>query len=421
MKRLLSSCAAVAVGLAFGATSDLPQRDSSAFDFKYEMETPLVLENLDGDNFVDFTTNGYPSASSHYGVIDCTFGKNAYYASMDGYTIELRMKLNYMSTGASYALALSASDGSGCDMCLNFQPDKLTWYGTLITNFVTTGSFHTYRIAKIPREPRFALWCDGVLVKDNLGDAFPANADLNRLLLGAIGGAYGGGAYFCYMRFTKGAYAPKVLAQDSSEFAHKYEMDSADTRFSPTATASDWTLGSGETGEAVLSDGVFSVEQPFKKMRYYATKESMDPSVTASSPFTFEIKARVHDAWQDTAGRVLNIYCGTPRFSANFFVATNSVVWSSAYIVIHQGDNTDKMHVFRVTYDGDRQDGFTLWRDGEKIAENLSGAGAYNQARFGIVSTSSHGGSFDVDYVRWTTDGVFAPYIPPMSTLMIFR
>ena len=438
MKQLLCFCAAFAATAVIGAAGDLPQLDSSAFSHKYEMEMPLTSEDVDGDGFADFMTNNCPRVSSSYGVCDYVFGKNWYCKSesdsgagsvwrkfaptvAEGYTIELRMKLNYQSADATYAMALSASDGSGCDMCLCFKKNALTWYDSAtITNMLTTDVYHTYRIAKIPNESRFVLWCDGVLVKDNLGDAF-SNSGLNRLLLGAIGGAYGCGTYCSYLRFTKGAYAPDRTGKDSSEFAHKYEMDSSDTRFSPTGNASDWTLGSGESGTAALADGVLSIDQPKSKMRYYATVGSMDSSISASSPFTLETKVRIDSAWDGTGGRVLNLYCGTPRFTANFFIGTSSVSWSSSYTVIHTGDNTDRMHVFRVTYEGERQDGFTLWRDGEKIGENLTGVAAYDHARFGVASSSSHGGAFEMDYIRWTTDGAFAPYVPPKGTIITIR
>ena len=432
----LCMAAAVAATGAAEAKIRLPQLDSSSFTHKYEMEMPLTSEDVDGDGFADFTTNNCPKVTSSYGICDYVFGNNWYCQSTsdsgagsvwrkfapavgEGYTIELRMKLNYQSTGATHAMALTASDGSDCDMCLKFMKDSLTWNDAPITNMLTTDAYHTYRVAKIPNEIRFVLWIDGTLVRDNLGDAFN-NTGLNRLLLGAIGGAYGCGTYCSYLRFTKGAYAPDSTGKDSSEFAHKYEMDSSDTRFSPTGTTSDWRLGSGETGSATLTDGVLFINQPKTKMRYYETVGSMDSTVSASSPFTLETRVRMGTAW-GTSGRVINLYCGTPRFTANFFIGTNTVYWSSSYTLIHTSDNTDKMHVFRVTYEGDREDGFTLWRDGEKIGENLTGAAAYDHARFGIASGSSHGGSFEMDYIRWTTDGAYAPFVPPPGFIMVFK
>jgi hypothetical protein len=63
--------------------------------------------------------------------------------------------------------------------------------------------------------------------------------------------------------------------------------------------------------------------------------------------------------------------------------------------------------------------------DGVLVGENLVDLTAYNGAsfsfiRFGIPGTTS-GGAFDIDYIRWTTDGVFAPYIPPRGTLLTFK
>ena len=98
----------------------------------------------------------------------------------------------------------------------------------------------------------------------------------------------------------------------------------------------------------------------------------------------------------------------------------SSVTWEAngagTYATMAPGDNTDAMHTFRVTYDGATRHGFTLWRDDVVIGECLVDSTAYNSAignnpnflRFGVTSTSVLGGSFDVDYVRWTADGVWA-------------
>jgi len=62
-----------------------------------------------------------------------------------------------------------------------------------------------------------------------------------------------------------------------------------------------------------------------------------------------------------------------------------------------------------------------------KIGENLVDCTSYykNNAlaimRFGVVSTKTHGGAFDIDYIRWTTEGVFAPYVPPTGTAFLVR
>ena len=121
---------------------------------------------------------------------------------------------------------------------------------------------------------------------------------------------------------------------------------------------------------------------------------------------------------------------GTPRATGNIIIGMEHVYWqvSSAMadnILLDNSDNSDGKHVFRIAYDGATRHGFTVWRDGEKIGENLVDLTAYNGAsfsfiRFGIPGSTS-GGAFDIDYIRWTTEGFFAPYIPPKGTLFIFK
>ena len=348
-----------------GALPRLPRLDSSQFDYKYEMESYLTSEDIDGDGSYDFTANGNVTVECHYGYVDAKFSGNTFYRSEadngdgcawrkfvstlgnDGYTIELCARVNYVGQNNTWAFALSASDGSGCDMSLHFKAGALTWYNTSITNMNTTDKFHTYRVAKLPGAARFVLWCDGVLVNDNLGDAYP-DSNLNRLLLGAIGGTYAGRGEFYYLRFAKGVFAPpkkKDLLRDSADFEHKYEMDSNDTRFSPTESTSDWTLGSA-SGSATLSDGVLSASLPQGSMRYYVTTGPMDSSVTASSPFTLEAKVKVNSVWSGVICTV-NFYGGTPRAAYSFFVGPNCVFWgqpNSTGTQLHSGDNTDGMH-----------------------------------------------------------------------------
>ena len=61
-----------------------------------------------------------------------------------------------------------------------------------------------------------------------------------------------------------------------------------------------------------------------------------------------------------------------------------------------------------------------MWRDGEKLGEGLVAANTANYVRFGVVSTGS-GGSYEIDYIRWTTDGAFVPATPKKGTMITFR
>ena len=130
--------------------------------------------------------------------------------------------------------------------------------------------------------------------------------------------------------------------------------------------------------------------------------------------------------------------CGNPRDSAVFYVGANGVYWEPATIWaltnLSAADNTGKWHTFRLAYSGacqyDRPYAYTLWRDDVKIGTALPGSVAYNSyassgfpnlLRFGIVSSTTVGGSFDVDYLRWATDGTWDYKGPPEAFVMTVR
>ncbi len=445
LKRFTAICAVAAAGMVLGATSDLPVLDSSKFDFKYEMDVLPTEQDLDNDGYKDFTggsawltlvgggiarfdmsaSSAYIQSSAATGADGCVWRRYAPTAAT-GYTIEVRMRVLSQNQGSSLAVGLAASEGSNNDALLSLDTYSFGWENNPrveLARFATTNAFHTYRIAKIPSENRFALWCDDNFVTNGLSDALVGYNGLNRLLLGAIGGSYRSVVDVDYLRFTKGAYAPKPPAgKDSADFPHKYEMNSVDEGFSPTSSTAEWTLNSGEDGTAVLENGILSVLQPKGIMRYWLTTGPMDPSGVTGSSFTFETRLRITDSWS-SSGNALHFLLGVSGLSCAFFINRNAISWrttQNAEAARFAGYNDDKMHVFRVTgFAGN----LTLWRDGEKLGDHLSiysTDDAGNSVRFGIVSTSS-GGSFDIDYIRWTTDGAFVPATPKKGTMITFR
>lgn len=424
------------------AEVDLPTRDSLKFDFKYEMDGLPTIADLDGDGKKDFTYvdgDGSWMSLQQGGVVRFDMTGGTYYivsqaapgvdggvwrsyapSAAEGYTVEVRMRVVSQSSNY-YAAGLTTSEGSGCDSLLFFTTEALGWNDNAFASFATTNYFHTYRMAKIPGQGQFALWCDDNLVTNGLNDAM-SHSDLNRFIFGAIGGYYRSVVDVDYIRFTKGAYAPKPSrGMDSAQFPHRYEMDLSDTRFSPTGNATDWEHFQGASGTSILSDGILSVDQPKGVMRYWQTYGAMDETVVRGSSFTFEVRLQLKEAWEGTTqDDVINFSIGTPGAGCVFNLGKNRVGWRVGQLLdtVYGGDNTDKMHVFRVTQCAGV---LTLWRDGVKIGENLPRYNSESRIRFGIASASSHGGSFDVDYIRWTTEGAFQPYVPPPGLKIVVR
>ncbi len=452
--RFLFSLMALALTATHSDAARMPKLDSSAFDFKYEMETLPTAEDLDDDGTPDFSlsVNGRSTLETGVGcgLIDCMSDGCCYIQSANGagawaqygasaatgFTVEARIALRNHGSG-QYAMSLAASvPDSDIRALLHFSVVNGTtlraWWGdTSLTNMVHDKEFHTWRIARAANAATYSVWCDGALVARDLGGA---NADDWGLLLGSASRNWKSAAYVSYLRFTKGGYAPMIEERGSEAFAHKYDMDANDSRLSATATTADWALTVGSGVSASLGGrGVLSAYVPQGKLCYWQSGP-MDSSVTEASPFTLETRFRVHDSWE-AEGKVFSIFCGTPREYAYLIVGTNSVRWVDGTkwvdgkrpeYVIDTNDNSDAMHVFRIAFSGDGDtavSGFTLWRDGERvpafIKPNIMGSDE-NCVIFG-VGASAYGGSFEVDYVRWTTDGVFAPVTPPMATMISIR
>ena len=447
--RTFVATALVAATTATSAmAAKMPKLDSAAFDFKYEMEALPTEEDLDNDGNSDFTKwlNGSSSLSTGVGcaLFDTRNDGGAYFASENnssgawarygatvstGFTIEARIALRQHTSG-QYALNLAASvPDSDVRALLNLSIDNdvlHAWWGnTALTNLTDhIRDFHVWRIAREANSATYSVWCDGVLVANNLGGA---NQNDWGLLLGSASRAYKMSAYVSYLRFTKGGFAPTTEERDSELFEHKYEMDVGDTRFSATQTTADWTLSGGNTS-ASLSNGRLSASVS-QGSTYFWQSGPMDSSVSVASPFTLEMRLRVHDSWEAN-GKVLTIYCGTPREYCILIIGTNDIRLFDKdrnEHVLCTADNSDKMHMFRIAFTGDGDtaaSGFMLWRDRELVstwdikpfAMNDDG----NYALFGVGSRV-YGGSFEVDYVRWTTGGVFAPVIPPAATKIVFR
>ena len=448
----LFSLMALASTATQSVAARMPKLDSSAFDFKYEMETLPSAEDLDNDGTPDFSlsTSGNSELDTGVGcgLLD-SMGGNCYILSADGagawarygassatgFTVEARLAVRAQGN-SKYAMGLAASvPDSGVRALLNFSVENGTtfraWWGdTALTNMVFDKTqFHTWRIAREANAATYSVWCDGALVARDLGGA---NENDWGLLLGCAGKNWRCSAYVSYLRFTKGGYAPMTEERGSEAFAHKYDMDAGDSRLSATATTADWALTSGSGVSASLSgNGGLSAYVPQGQLCFWKSGP-MDSSVTEASPFTLETRLRVHDSWE-AEGKVFMIQCGTPRGYAYLIFGTNSVRWVGAKVngsypeyVIDTNDNSDAMHVFRIAFSGDGDTavgGFTLWRDGERVPGTISAFEMGNNGNCVIfgAGSRSYGGSFEVDYVRWTTDGVFAPVIPPMATTIYIR
>ena len=438
MKHTTMLVSAILAGAALTGQA-LETRDSSQFRFKYEMDERPDQQDFDDSGANDFT--GWSTAftlgtGNDAGTISIDASSNGKYlvsnqasgtagdawrmlgaSSADGFTVEARVKVT-ACTGANGAICIEAGPSdSKVYARLNLFGDKIGWNGTTLTN-LDTSVWHTYRIAREGGKAVHAVWVDDVLVASNLGTGFTYNTStLYRMLLGSPGSGWTGKAQIDYLRFTKGAYAPVPTPKVSTDFPVKYEMDANDGRISISGNASDWTI-SGYSGATIGMYGVLSVVPNGQQTYWRTTDSAWKNLVTANTAFTVEFSAKINSCTISGGDRALQFWAATPRATGILNIGMNHVYWQPTSqmddnVELDSNSNSDRKHVFRITYDGVSSDGFTVWRDGVKISEgktlagNSSWSGAnYNFVRFGIPGTTN-AGAFNINYIRWDIGNVW--------------
>ena len=466
--------ALAAAGLSLGipAFADLPTLDSSQFECQYEMNALPTAEDMDNSGAVDFTSSvatSWLSLSNGAMTMDMTSGGQYLmsaaargtagdaWVNLDptsatggsGYTIEALLRIDSQVSGTTYALNIQACtrDTTTYNAGLNFKTTGIYWGNTLLTNLNAT-AWHTYRIVREggAQEKLFSVYVDGVLVSDGLGKGLDTGTvNYNRFIIGSPGAAsYKGKATVAYLRFTKGAYAPPVAPSGKSatkwsgEFPVQYEMTAGDTRFvGPSAGGTEWS-GSIGSDASVTQTGILSTTA--EGTSAWWSNSVWKASIGPDTAYTVEFKAKVNRRWSGTQSNrdlAFQFWAGNPRNAAIVYIGASNVYWEPGGIAtitnLASTISAGEWHTYRLEYSGASQSSqpyaYTVWLDDSVIGANLKASTQYfteasggnNMLRFGVVSSLTHGGSFDVDYVRWTTDGAWDYKGPPEAFVMVFR
>ncbi len=439
------------------ADKEVKQLASADFDYKYEMLKLPSEENLNNSGsakaFKDNNSNSNwltlgtgtntgtvymnISQSSQYLISDSASGTAGdvwmslgLTAEDSAYTIETRLKIT-ACTGNKGALLLNASYGvANENSWLQFFSDQIKWNDKKIAD-VKLSDWHTYRL--VAEDNQYQVYVDGVLVSGDtpLGNGFNYGTALNRLLFGGNSN-YAGAAQVAYFRLTKGAYAPvDTVARTSDEFGVKYEMTDSDTRISASANASDWTI-SGNSGATITkSNGVLSIVPNGKQPYWQTTTTAWKNGANNVSAFTIDIAIKINKCTlTDGSDRAFQLIAGTPNAKGVLNIGKNHIYWQTTdskanNIVLDSSDNSDKSHVFRISYDGKTRHSFNVWRDGVKIGEclvdNTGWSGVvFNFVRLGVTG-GTVGGEFDIDYIRWDTTGAYDWKDLPMGLMILLK
>lgn len=223
MKRLFCTIAltlgvAALMGLST-ANADLAQKDSSAFNWKYEMDPRPDNQDLDLNSTPDFrmsgsdysftggvlTIGGAGLASDQAGQI-----MQAQMTYAAGFTAEVRLKV-LTSTGSNGALTMDPAVGYG-DF-YSFGSNQTLWGSSVggtakqvLDSNDNSDAYHVFRLAQLPNTNSFSAWRDGVLLGSGLVGGFDFGGAYFRL--GNEGSVWAGTAEVDYLRLTSGAWAP---------------------------------------------------------------------------------------------------------------------------------------------------------------------------------------------------------------------
>lgn len=439
MKKMLIPILTLAA--TFTALADLTRKDSSEFAYCYEMDENPCMKDLDNSGKNDFTgwnanyfrldegtlvidapnDNGKYLVSSQKTGIDGDGWQTLGPTSATGFTIEARLKI-VSCTGDNGAICIEGwVSGSGQGSRLNFYADKIKLNKTTVMMLDTT-SYHTYRITREGGSLAHSIYVDDVLVAENIQDTVAAS--VYRTLIGSPGKGWQGVAQIDYLRFDKGAFAPKTLVAN-------YDMTDADKRISTSANATDWTISKANGAEISKANGILSVDN---SGTYWTTTDSTwKNEVESDSRFVVEFSTKIKSCTLNNGNdRSLQFWAGIPEAAGLLFVGTNHVYWQSTGSMgdnkcLCTLDNTDKMHKFKIAYDGtDRQAGFTVWRDDVKIGRRLSSNSALtrNDKTYSFVTFGKRGannaGAYDIDNISWQINGEYPSDIYE-GTLIILR
>lgn len=418
------------------------KQDSSDFSYKYEMESEPSVQDLDTNGTNDFKKASYigtGSVANGLLTMSSLKGRAIYYISdpaatgtvwqvmaptrQSGFTIEIRLRVKSQDDPDKGAIIISATaSDSNADGSLRIGNDFVKWGESTLTTLQSevsnTNGFHVFRFAMAGGQPagseKFSVWRDGVLLADDLADTLPTYNGLNRLYFGDIStGTTGGDVEISYFRFTSGAYAPTTTLayprMASSEFPKKFEMNNAAGEVDPAGNTAEWTRSVSGVWSATLLNGLLEIDTSSSASATAYWNSVPWPDVTALNlGYTLEIKVRVDASVASSpSDAVLSAYLGNGRASGFLIIGVSNTYWGSASNIIDNRDNSDKLHVFRLAYEGEGINGFKVWRDGELIGSMLPRYNVHNLFYFGAPG-SSYGGKGVYDYVRWTM-GCFEP------------
>ena len=201
------------------AVADLAKKDSSDFQFQYNMDALPSEKDLDSNLTKDFVVSGSIAAPAE-GTLTITGSGNYFAADASAqiwrnniagpYSYEYSVKV-VSDTGTGHPVLGTLSSSFINDMSVGelwIGANQVRWgEGSTDRQLGTqdnTDAFHTFRVAF--DGSAYSVWRDGALLSNSLGSAYAESSTY--LYWGGISGYSSGDVNVRYFRLTNGAFAP---------------------------------------------------------------------------------------------------------------------------------------------------------------------------------------------------------------------
>ena len=209
------------VGSATGPLSN--QLASTSFAYRYEMDVPGYVQDLDANGAPDWVTNSFPPVSGGFANgnnnLTCNANtNNSIWRAQIGtnFTAEFSVQvLTNVTEGTLGTLSFTASKGNNQAPWLTVKRAGQSWGTTLPPSLGTQDNTDAQHVFRVAREGTNCwVWRDDVLVNPS-GAALAPNTSIaagtNALLLGDNSSTGNNGAWkLDFLRLQPGAFAPAV-------------------------------------------------------------------------------------------------------------------------------------------------------------------------------------------------------------------
>jgi hypothetical protein len=396
--------------------------DTMSWDGTYEA---TVLPTEDGWSLGNGYSNNYATVSGGVLTID-SMGTNTapYWKRTDvafdfdrGVSLEFRMKFNEREASVSYSSCNFQISNSNYTVYIELGTDRVNMsylnangaevqYGSYAMD--TTNDFHIYRLAAQTGTNKLNFYVDNTPIPVITGTLCPIANGTPILSFGDGTGAADARYELTYLRWTTHGAVPAVATRSSNSWEGAYEANVL-----PNSTG--WMLGNANSNNyAAISGGVLTINSMGTNTAPYWKRTDVAFDFNNGVSLEFQLKFDEREAsvsYSSCNFQISNlnytayIELGTDRINVSYLNANGVEVLYGSYSM----NTSDTFHTYRLTA-RTGSNNLNLYIDND-VTPVITGTLCPITNGTSILSfgdgTGAADAKYELDYLRWTTQGVF--------------